>query len=135
MTMRRWVDWVNIILGVWLVASPWLLTEVAGNGPADWSSWSAGIVVMTLALLAMHKPAFWGDAMGVLLGTWLIASPWVLGFTSGSSAVPNAVILGSFVIGYALWATRLDITAGADAELEARRIRLYDESHGVRVRR
>jgi hypothetical protein len=111
MTTRRWVDWVNIILGVWLIASPWLLTESAGDGPAAWSSWDAGIGIVTLAFLSMHKPAVWGDAMGILLGTWLIASPWVLGFASASVAVTNAVIIGSLVIGYALWAARIDITS------------------------
>jgi hypothetical protein len=123
MTTRRWVDWVNIILGVWLFTSPWLLAEIAGDGPAAWSSWSAGIGVVTLAFLAMHKPAVWADAMGILLGTWLIASPWVLGFASAPAAVINAVIMGALIICYALWAACIDITLGAGAEYHTHRIR------------
>lgn len=26
MTTRRWLDWVNVILGLWLIASPQFLT-------------------------------------------------------------------------------------------------------------
>jgi hypothetical protein len=112
MTTRRWVDWVNVILGVWLIASPWLLTVAVGDRPAGWSSWSVGAGIVTLAFFAMYKPAVWGDAVGVMFGTWLIASPWMFGFASASAAATNAVIIGLLVIAYALWAMRIDITSG-----------------------
>ena len=63
MTTRRWVDWVNVILGMWLIASPWLLTVAAGDRPAGRSSWSVGVGIVTLAFFAMYKPAVWGDAV------------------------------------------------------------------------
>ena len=123
MTMRRWVDWVNVILGVWLVASPWVLTEAAGGRSAAWSWWSAGIGIVALASLSMYKPAVWGDVVGIVLGTWLIASPWVLGFASASAAVTNAVFMGSLVIGYALWAAHVDTRSDQCAEQETHRVR------------
>lgn len=111
MTMRRWVDWVNVGLGVWLIVSPWLLTAAAGYTPADWSSWSVGAAIVTVAFFAMYKSAVWGDAVGVMLGAWLIASPWLLGFASASASAANAVIIGMLVICYALWAMRIDMIA------------------------
>jgi hypothetical protein len=111
MTMRRWVDWINVILGVWLIASPWLLTVAARDTPAAWSLWSAGASIVTIAFFAMYKPAIWGDAVGVMLGAWLMASPWMLGFASASAATTNAVIIGLLVMGYAVWAMRIDITS------------------------
>jgi SPW repeat len=122
MTMRRWVDWVNIILAAWLAASPWLLVGAAGDGPAAWSSWSAGTGLVMLALLAMYRPAVWSDAMGIMLGAWLIASPWVLGFASATVALANAVIMGSLVIAYAFWAVGIDITSRQGAEHDTHRI-------------
>jgi SPW repeat len=119
MTTRRWVDWVNVMLGVWLIASPWLLTVAAGDRPAAWSAWSVGAGIVTLAIFAMRKPAIWGDALGVMLGAWLMGSPWMLELASASVAAANAVIIGLLVIGYALWAMRIDITSGAQ--------RLFDE--------
>ena len=113
--MRRWVDWVNVMLGVWLIASPWLLTMTAGNGFAAWSSWSVGAGIVALALFSMYKPAVWGDAVGIVLGVWLAASPWTLGFASASATAANAVIIGLLVIGYALWAMRIGVTSGDGA--------------------
>lgn len=115
MTTRRWVDWVNVMLGLWLIASPWLLTVAASDRPAAWSSWSVGAAIVTVAFLAMYKPAVWRDAVGVMFGAWLIASPWVLGFVGASAAATNAVIIGLLAIGYALWAMRIDITSGDPA--------------------
>ena len=113
--MRRWVDWVNVMLGVWLITSPWLLTMTAGNGFAAWSSWSVGAGIVTLAFCAMYKPTVWGDAVGVMFGAALIASPWMFGFADVSAAASNAVILGLLVIGYALWAMRIGVTSGDGA--------------------
>lgn len=111
MTMRRWVDWVNVILGLWLISSPWLLAAVVSNTPADWNAWSVGAALVTFAFFAMHKSAVWRDAVGLTLGAWLIASPWILGFASAPSAAANAVILGILVVGYAIWAMRVDMTS------------------------
>ena len=123
MTMRRWVDWVNIILGVWLVASPWVLAEAAGGRAAAWASWSAGIAVVVLALAAMHRPTVRRDVMGIVIGTWLIASPWVLGFAAESAASTNSVIMGALVTAYACWATRIDCASGGRDEYDAQRTR------------
>ena len=65
MTTRRWVDWVNVILGLWLMTSPWLLTFAAGDGGAAWNSWSVGVAIVTLAGFAMYKPAIWGEVVGI----------------------------------------------------------------------
>lgn len=119
MTMRRWVDWVNVSLGVWLIASPWLLTASAGDTFADWSSWSVGAAIVTVAFFAMYKSAVWGDALGVMLGAWLIASPWMLGFASAPAPAANAVIIGTLVICYALWAMRIDMTSKDAAAYQA----------------
>lgn len=108
MTTRRWVGWVSVTLGAWLITSPWLLTMAAGNGPAAWSSWGAGAGIALLGLFAMYKPTLWGDVAGILFGAWLIASPWMLGFADASTEAANAVVIGLLVIGYALWAMRID---------------------------
>lgn len=112
MTTRRWIDWVNVMLGVWLITSPWLLAVGAGNRPVAWNSWGVGAAIVTLALFSMFKPAVWGAVVGALLGTWLIASPWLLEFANVSTATLNAVIVGMLVVGYALWAMRIDATFG-----------------------
>jgi len=110
MTTRRWLDWVNVILGLWLIASPRFHILGAGDSPAAWSVWSLGAGVVMLAGFSMYRPAAWADAVGVMFGMWLIASPWMLGFTNLSAAAMNAVIVGVLVVGYAFWAMRIDTT-------------------------
>ena len=110
MTTRRWVDWVNVVLGLWLIASPWLLSVATGDRAALWIFWSVGLGIVALAGLAMHKPAVWGSVIGFLLGMGLIASPWIFELSALSSAATNAMIVGTLVIGYAIWAMRIDLT-------------------------
>ena len=109
--MRRWITWVNVMLGVWLVAAPWLFYVTERNRAADWSSWSVGAGVVALAMITMRKRALWNDAIGVALGAWLIVSPWFLG--SAGTVAANAVIVGLLLAGYALWAARMDRTQDA----------------------
>jgi hypothetical protein len=46
----------------------------------------------------------------------------MLGF-AGAPASKNAVIIGALVIGYALWAMRIDITFGSGAAYDTNRRR------------
>lgn len=113
MTTRRWVDWVNILLGLWLIATPWVLSSVAGDSPAARNAWSVGVAMVMLTTFAMYKPSVLGDSLALIVGIWLIASPWLLGFAESSAALANGVIVGLLVIGYALWAMRIDVASSA----------------------
>jgi len=119
MTTRRWVDWVNVIFGVWLIASPWFLTVAGGDKPGAWNSWIVGAAIVSLAFFAMYKPAVWGDTIGIMVGAWLLASPWMLGLAAAPAVAMNAVIIGVLVICYALWAMRIDITFGDGTAYDA----------------
>ena len=107
-TTRRWLDWVIVILGFWLITSPRVLTLAAEDGSAAWSSRIVGVGLLLLAASSMRKPAVWLESVGAVLGVWLIASPWILEITRASSAAANAVIVGLLVVGYAIWAFRID---------------------------
>lgn len=107
-TTRRWLDWVIVILGFWLITSPRVLTLAAEDGSAAWSSRIVGVGLLLLAASSMRKPAVWLESVGAVLGVWLIVSPWILEITRASSAAANAVIVGLLVVGYAIWAFRID---------------------------
>jgi hypothetical protein len=113
MTTRRWIDWVNVLLGLWLIAAPWILGSADGNSLAAGNSRSVGAALVMLGAFAMYKPSISGDAIGVIFGIWLIASPWILGLAELPAARTNGVIVGLLVIGYALWAMRVDATRSA----------------------
>src|SRR5438552_4077994 len=74
----NWQDWLDMVLGLWLVVSPWIL-DFADNDPAATrNAVVVGIVIAVLSaltFLAYHVVEEWID---VILGFWLIVSPWVL---------------------------------------------------------
>jgi hypothetical protein len=100
---KRWQDWLNLFLGIWLFVSPWLLgysnvEAAAGN------SWIFGIAVAAVAGSALANPAQWQEWVNLVLGAWLLISPWALGFSFHGAATWNHAIVGIVVGVAALWA-------------------------------
>ena len=46
---RAWPSWANLFLGIWTVASPWIMTSDA-SGAAKWDAVVTGLVIANLAL-------------------------------------------------------------------------------------
>jgi hypothetical protein len=103
MTNKRWQDWINVILGVWLFVSPWLL-RYSDLSAASWNAWILGVAIVVFAAIAVSMPQQWEEAINVLLGIWMVISPWVLSFTGARNAEANAVVVGVLVIAFAAWA-------------------------------
>jgi general stress protein CsbA len=108
MGSKRWQDWVNIVLGAWLVASPWLFGYTTEPMYAAWAAYGFGLAVILFAAIAVYMPKAWEEWVTVLLGLALIASPWVLGFAGHLAATLNAVVLGMLVVFFAASAMSLD---------------------------
>lgn len=81
--MKKWqresvLDLYNLLLAALLFVSPWLFRLTNGSGKMDlWAS-SAVIAVISLAAIIAYRD--WEEWANLLLGLWLIASPWLLGF-------------------------------------------------------
>lgn len=45
------------------------------------------------------------DWTGIVIGTWLVLSPWILGFSALNLAFWNSVIIGVIVLLLTLWNT------------------------------
>ena len=103
--MQRWQDWVNLVLGIWLILSPWIL-GFSGTPAAMWNAVIVGVVVGLMALMHLRGGPLWEEWVNVVLGIWLILSPWILGFSGMANALWNAVIVGVLVGALALSATR-----------------------------
>ncbi len=103
--MKRWQDWANLVLGVWLILSPWFL-GFSGTPAAAWNAVVVGVVVALMALLHLRGGPMWEEWLNVLLGVWLILSPWLLGFSGVGNAMWNALIVGVLVGALALSLTR-----------------------------
>jgi hypothetical protein len=107
MKPKRWQDWVNIILGAWMVASPWVL-NFTENVVASRSAWALGVAILLFAAIAVYMPKAWEEAVNIILGICLLLSPWVLAFTELENATANAAIVGILVVAFGVWAMLSD---------------------------
>lgn len=103
--MQRWQDWAGLILGVWLILSPWFL-GYSDEAMAMWNAVILGIVAGALALWHGYGGPVWTAWINVLAGVWLILSPWILGFSTLTNAMVNAVVVGLLLGATALWVTQ-----------------------------
>ena len=118
MNKQRWQDWLNVVLGLWIVASPWALQHamaavgtMAGEAPLGqatqtvmWNMYIVGILVAITAGAALIAFQTWEEWTNIVLGGWLFFSPWILGFSSVAALTLNAVIAGAIVVVLASWA-------------------------------
>lgn len=103
----RGASLVNFLAGLWLLASPWIFGAY-GNSSA-WNSWIVGALIVVFARMRMNQPAAtrlsWFNS---LLGIWIIASPWVYGYTASTG-----FFIDSLIVGFVIFCAAL---AGANSE-------------------
>lgn len=102
----KWASWTNVVLGLWLIAAPFVLGYV-GVTTAMYEAIVLGIVIAALALwraTGAETPAMasvsWLVAAG---GLWVLVAPFVLGYTATTVAVWNDVIVGLAVLVLGVW--------------------------------
>ncbi len=81
--MKRWrpesvLDLYNLLLAMFLFISPWLFARANGTAAVDLRV--SGAAIAALSLAAVLAFANWEEWANLLLGFWLIVSPWALGF-------------------------------------------------------
>ncbi|MBU2532021.1 MAG: SPW repeat protein [Alphaproteobacteria bacterium] len=99
-----WKDVVNLIMGVWLLTSPWILAYSL-MPTAAWNSWATGAIIALLAAASLFAYRRWEEWILIVLGIWVGVSPWILDFTTLPMAMWNHVIVGTIVTVLAVWAT------------------------------
>ena len=109
-SIKHWQDPVNLVLGIWMVVSPWVLQH-EGDSLPTFNAVGLGILIAAAALVALFKVMAWEEWVNVAFGVWLLISPWVLGFSGLAMATSNAVIIGIAVAALALW------TLGTDKDI------------------
>jgi hypothetical protein len=87
-------DVLNLILGAFLFASPWIFGFT--SGPAATNAYICGVIIAALSIAALAAFAIWEEWLNVVVGLWVLVSPWVLGF-AGTTAATVQVIVGIIV--------------------------------------
>lgn len=100
---RKTQDWINLVLAVCLFVSPWVVGFAAETLPA-WNAWIVGVVLGVLAIATLSAFAEWEEWANLVLGLWLIVSPWLLGFAANVNVMWTHVIVGVLVAAVSAWA-------------------------------
>ena len=88
----RGVSAVNLVLGAWLAASPYILSYTSSQ--ARWNQIIAGVAVILLSLWRLANPfARWASWTNAAIAAWLVVAPFILGYT-GRMAYFNGIIIG-----------------------------------------
>ena len=102
---KRWQDWLMIAFGVWLVISPFILAYNSATEVAAWNSYIIGVAVAAFAIGALTVPRMWEEWVNLVLGIWLIISPYLLQYSEAEPvAGRNHLIMGFLIAASAIWA-------------------------------
>ncbi len=53
MPNRMYLPWISMILGIWLIISPWVV-RFSGDQPATWNAIIVGIVMLVVGLYGAY---------------------------------------------------------------------------------
>ena len=95
---------LNIVLGVWMIIASFVL-GYSGTTIALWNDIIVGVIILLLAWSRVANPdrmtaESWINAV---LGLWLIAAPFILGYSAATAALWNSIIVGVVVAVLGAW--------------------------------
>lgn len=93
-TNAKLCDVANLVLGAILFFSPWIFGFEAGAQSQN--AFISGVVIVVLAIAALAAFAVWEEWLNLIVGLWVVVSPWMLGF-QGSTAMTVHVVIGILV--------------------------------------
>jgi hypothetical protein len=94
--------------GLFLFVSPWLFAYAGEVARID--VWASGAAIAALSIAAIIAFSDWEEWLNLLLGLWLMVSPWVLGFTH-TRAMHISIGVGAmvaFVAALELWLVKYE---------------------------
>ena len=109
----RTASGINVLLGIWLILSPWVYGYATGaSAAATWNSVVLGVLVIICAAnrwgAPRSSPGFsWAN---VVFGIWAIISPWVYGLSGDLAAMWNSVIAGILIALLAIWSGGITVS-------------------------
>ena len=118
-----WVHWLNILLGAWLLASPFafgsfsagefsatVLRVTADRGLAEPALRSlllarsdvvCGVLIMLFGALSLSPRLAWAQWANAAVGCWLLFAPLVF-WTPSAAVYANDTVVGALVIAFAI---------------------------------
>lgn len=94
----HWRNWLNAVIGLWFIVSPWAL-RVSDQAYVTWSSVIVGIVLVVVSVWAALTVDIggwkvWQNWVSLVCGLWFVIHPFLGHFEEGSYyAIVSAAIL------------------------------------------
>ena len=103
---ERVCDVLNLILGAFLFCSPWIFGFA--SGAQSQNAMISGIVIAVLSIAALAAFTVWEEWLNLIVGLWVLVSPWVLGFANTTAAHTTIAvgILVAVIAAVELWVMR-----------------------------
>ena len=98
---KQWEDWVSWVLGIWLCLSPWILAFSLEATPTA-NAVTSGFLIILAEVVTLSAFRVWEEWINVVLGLWLVGSPWFLDIAS-SAARLEFIVVGILVVALALY--------------------------------
>jgi hypothetical protein len=99
---RTWEDWCGMLLGALIAASPWFPVQdhpaIVGHQVVILNTVAIGLVVFGLSQLEYVALQRWQEVATILVGLWLIVSPYVLGYSGEGFLRIYHTSLGALVV-------------------------------------
>jgi hypothetical protein len=89
---EAYIDWINLLLGIALLVSPFVMGFATGTPMIN--ALVGGVIIIAIAIMALVSFARWEEWVNLILGLWVLVSPWVLGFTGVTAAFQTHVAIG-----------------------------------------
>jgi hypothetical protein len=92
-----WRAILGLGLGVWLIASPWVLGFAESEPAGMWTTLLAGITLCALSLIELDAAdplVYW---LVLALGVVLVVAPFVLGYYGHVPALVNHIVVAAVV--------------------------------------
>jgi hypothetical protein len=112
---------LDVLAGIWLLISPFVL-HFRGYSSLITNDVVLGIVIGILALIRFFSPSrgtVWASWVNVVLGIWVLISPWCLAYSAYRPAMTNNVIMGIIVIILGLWSASASMMSDNSAAVTA----------------
>ncbi len=102
------MDLYSLTVGLFLFASRWLFAFASKNARID--IWATSALIAATSIIAVVMFSNWEEWLNLLLGFWLLVSPWVLGFTHTKAMHISigAGIVVTFMAALELWLMNYD---------------------------
>ena len=101
-SLTQWQDGSKILLACWLLSAPDLFMY-KHDLLAAWNGYSVAAIFALFSMSAIVSFAAWEEWITIAAGLWLIASPWLLGYSPTTPAVWNHVVIGMLAVVLSIW--------------------------------